>query len=288
MREHAKYYTPVAVATHCVDVLLDFLAQQGITPTEFLEPSAGGGAFLPALKASGIPFEAYDLVPDNPEVIEMNFFDYGGPLDPDYVHHRFDFRGRVCIGNPPFNEGNDVRMFVGHALQFCDYVAFILPRSYMSPRSSLKNAFLCYSEDLGSVDFGGTSVDVCFCIYSYKQGYSIKLPQLRGIKASTFTSCKDDLVRIHDGSLAVRITFVESGFLPELSVEQIGSLEKMVRFAVFEFDGCCDFVDDFKSFILSHSFKSLMHGKSRSGGLHLTLGCLLKEVADSHPEWVDV
>ena len=150
-----KYYTPSDVAEHCVQVTREVMRKQGVTVTEWLEPSAGAGAFLPYL--TGAPVKAYDILPDAEEIEQADFLQ----LKAEYKS------GRVVIGNPPFGvHGNAMFAFIKKALCISDYTAYILPISQLNNDVKVHNGELIHSEDLGAPVFSGShKVYCCFNIY---------------------------------------------------------------------------------------------------------------------------
>ncbi len=147
-----KYYTPSDIAEYCVNKTRELL--KDIEIKEWLEPSAGAGAFLPFLQDK--PLKAYDLIPDAEGIVQADYLQ----LDLDYK------KGRVTIGNPPFGRsGNTMFAFLKKSLDISDYVAFILPISQYNNDYKVKNGILIYSEVLPNVKYSGYNVACCFNIY---------------------------------------------------------------------------------------------------------------------------
>jgi hypothetical protein len=126
-----RYYTPENVASRLVAL---------VEPEKYsciIEPSAGDGAILQALQASGKPLPpvyAYDIAPAADGIQTMNWVEprdaYGTPRKSMYIpaaqkaqrwHHT------LMIGNPPFSLAEK---FIRESL-FADTIAFILPKSFM-------------------------------------------------------------------------------------------------------------------------------------------------------------
>lgn len=103
-----------------------------------IEPSAGAGSFLKQLPDHTI---AYDLSPDNSNIIQMNWIDnidINGNIDDSmYIKNKYDYfdaqnKKILVIGNPPFGKNNKIaKAFINEARKFADTIAFILPRSFM-------------------------------------------------------------------------------------------------------------------------------------------------------------
>jgi len=112
-----KYYTPDEISKKCVD----FLGAGFFTNiTEIIEPSAGGGSFLRALKSLNlsIPVRAFDIQPGSEDIEKEDFL----ALKMDYKP------GRLIIGNPPFGGSNNLSIsFLNKSFEIAEYVAFILP-----------------------------------------------------------------------------------------------------------------------------------------------------------------
>ena len=86
-----KFYTSAKVAQRCVEAARPHVSLPGAI---IVEPSAGGGAFIPYVKGLADTCMFYDLEPEHPEVIKQDFLD--PQLDmPDGTHLCF-------VGNPPF------------------------------------------------------------------------------------------------------------------------------------------------------------------------------------------
>lgn len=108
-----KFYTKPEVARQCVDFLQEKLPLTG--KEQYLEPSAGAGAFLPYLSN----VIALDIKPEGPRIQQQDFLSYHATCD-------------ICIGNPPFGSRSTTAVeFFNHAAELCSIIAFILPVSFM-------------------------------------------------------------------------------------------------------------------------------------------------------------
>lgn len=108
--------------------------------TKVIEPSAGDGAWLKAMKVD----EAYDIEPQHPDVLLQDF------LDPKFVIER---KGSILsVGNPPFGRmGKLAKCFMHRCAEYSDYIAFILPASFAKVtqiRQMPEYFHLVYQEDL--------------------------------------------------------------------------------------------------------------------------------------------
>ena len=86
----------------------------------FIEPSAGTGAFVKALK--GYRVRAIDIEPRHPRIRRGNYLHTHSLSDPDPI---------VVIGNPPFGKNASMAVkFFNHAAQYAEAIAFIVPRTF--------------------------------------------------------------------------------------------------------------------------------------------------------------
>jgi predicted RNA methylase len=137
-----QFYTSDAVARLCVETLIKVLPALGYdSSVEFLEPSAGAGAFLSALPGPAI---GVDLDPKWPGVIAADFL--------KLVLEDFEIRdpeNLVVVGNPPFGRRGKLAIdFFNHAARLSDTIAFIVPVSFRkwSVHRRLASDFLLISD----------------------------------------------------------------------------------------------------------------------------------------------
>ena len=122
-----QYYTKSTVAKKCVDKIRATLPQTDAY--QWIEPSAGNGAFLKILPDTFDKI-GIDLEPKSSNIQQGNFLDWF-PISE---------KKRVFFGNPPFGrQGSLAKSFIKHAAQYADIIAFILPRSFVKP--SMSRAF---------------------------------------------------------------------------------------------------------------------------------------------------
>ena len=98
--QNDKYYTPSDLANYCVNKTREVIGEDNIT--EYIEPSAGCGAFLDYLDK---PYLAYDIEPEDDRVVKADWLE----VDLDYK------TGRCVIGNPPFGKGNYLSVNLIHS-----------------------------------------------------------------------------------------------------------------------------------------------------------------------------
>ena len=146
-----KYYTSQQLAEYCVNKTNEIIGVSNIT--EYVEPSAGAGAFLDYLHK---PYLAYDIEPED-ERIEKR----------DWLSVELDYRkGRCIIGNPPYGEKNILSLkFFRKSIEICDYIAFILPISQWNNNQQMFQFDLIYSENLGIRKYSDRYVHCCFNIF---------------------------------------------------------------------------------------------------------------------------
>jgi len=159
----------------------------------FLEPSAGGGAFIRALKNSQFykknKFLAVDLDPQQPYILKKDF------LHSNLSNLLPDKENVITIGNPPFGKRAKVAaQFVNASFFYSDVVAFILPLQFQkhSAQSMIfPHAKLVYDAKLDSNSFvfknKDYSVRCCFQIWTTN---STSLPDLR-LRGRPITTHKD-------------------------------------------------------------------------------------------------
>lgn len=142
-----KFYTRPDVAASIVATLLDRMP--ALREWQWIEPSAGGGAFLAALPANiRARAIAIDLVPAAPGILQGNFLEWTPPPAT---------QPRILFGNPPFGrQGSLAKKFIATAASMADAIAFILPRSFLKPsmsRAFPPNFHLVWSSELDPASF---------------------------------------------------------------------------------------------------------------------------------------
>jgi len=145
-----KYYTSPELAKYVVDKTKEIIGEENIT--QWLEPSAGNGVFLPHLEN----YLAYDIEPDADGIIKQDYL----TLDLPYK------KGRCVIGNPPYGSRlNLAKAFCNKSFDIADYVAFILPVSQYNNEQSIYKFDLVYTENLGVKMYSDEKVHCCLNIY---------------------------------------------------------------------------------------------------------------------------
>ena len=157
-----QFYTKQEVALELCKILKEKLNLNKYT---FLEPSAGFGSFVNALRKTfkEPKIEAIDLDPKSFDIKQQDFFSYT-PKDQKII----------TIGNPPFGKRATLAIkFFNYASKFSDYIAFIVPLQFekWSVQKNLNKDFkLIFSQILepNSFIFSGKdcSIRCCFQIWT--------------------------------------------------------------------------------------------------------------------------
>jgi hypothetical protein len=118
-KELDKFYTPRSQVELSYGLTKEVLSKVGfnIETANFIESSAGDGAFVKFLKERGKYVTAYDIKPENPDVIEQDFLT---------LEKEFD-KNAVVIGNPPFKL---IPEFFEKSFEVAPVVSFILPMEW--------------------------------------------------------------------------------------------------------------------------------------------------------------
>ena len=151
-----KYYTPISLANHCWDKVLEVIGEENIS--EVIEPSCGNGAFYH--HSTMLPHFGYDIEPEY-------YCEYSNIIEGDYLEQHITYLyGRLVIGNPPYGTHlNLAQKFYKKSIEIADYVAFILPISQLNNTRSMYEFDLIYSEDLGIQHYTDRNLHCCFNIY---------------------------------------------------------------------------------------------------------------------------
>mgnify|MGYP003258880293 CR=1 FL=1 len=161
-----KYYTSDELSKYCIEKTKEIIGEENIT--EWLEPSAGAGAFLNHLPPNTL---AYDVEPEDDRIVKQDYLE----LDLEYK------KGRCIIGNPPFGNGNTLSVkFFKKSIQLGDYIGFIQPISQLNNNQQMYEFDLIHSENLGEKIYTNIELHCCFNIYKRtteskkKQIYKLK------------------------------------------------------------------------------------------------------------------
>ena len=135
-----QFYTPRDLATSLVRAALPHIASP--SQSRFLEPAAGNGSFVAALKAAGAKsIVAIDRYPAAPGITEANF-----------LKTELSEENLITFTNPPFGRNNALSIpFFNHAAKFSSTICFLVPRSWRkwSVTNRLDPSFhLVYDQDV--------------------------------------------------------------------------------------------------------------------------------------------
>lgn len=149
-----KYYTPISLANHCYDKVIELIGLDNIT--DVVEPSCGDGSFFHHNVLR--PSIGIDIAPG---IVGENIITH------DWLTYEMEYRkGRLVIGNPPYGSRmNLAQKFFKKSVSVGDYIAFILPISQLNNTQSLFEFDLIYSEDLGVIEYSGRKLHCCFNVY---------------------------------------------------------------------------------------------------------------------------
>jgi len=164
-----KFYTIPTISLNCIKTIGSKYNWDNWDLV--VEPSAGNGSFLlqiPTDKKIGI-----DILPEHPDIIEMDFFDYRPhPLQLPCIENS----NILVIGNPPFGRVSSIAVkFFNHSAEWASVIAFIIPKTFrrVSIQNRLNRMFhLVYDDDIPSEPCSFTppmQAKCCFQIWEKKE-----------------------------------------------------------------------------------------------------------------------
>ena len=179
-----KYYTKQTVVDLCLRLVKKHIR---IKKNDLIiEPSAGNGSFINGIKSLSSNCLFYDLEPEHSDIVKQDFLSF------DYTQLKTDYKTIHVIGNPPFGRQSSLAIkFIKKSCEFCDSLAFILPKSFK--KQSLKSKFpldfhLVFEIDLPTHSFlvDGVEHDVpcIFQIWKKKSSNRLVEPKLEPIDFS--------------------------------------------------------------------------------------------------------
>jgi len=145
-----KFYTKKETVDYIIELFKEYIA-----PTNddlIIEPSAGNGAFINAIKSLKCNHEFYDLEPEHNEIIKQDYLLYNTNTNTNTNSQKIHI-----LGNPPFGRQSSLAIkFIKKSCHFCSSISFILPKSFK--KDSLKKTFppnfhLLYEIDLPEKSF---------------------------------------------------------------------------------------------------------------------------------------
>lgn len=129
-----KFYTKKEVAEECVKLFSKhILNDKPLTQHDLIiEPSAGNGVFMNALKAVSLSATYYDICPESKQIKKQDFLTLSTK--------KFEKKTVHIIGNPPFGiQSSLAKSFIKKACSFAKSVSFIIPLSFR--KDTYKKAF---------------------------------------------------------------------------------------------------------------------------------------------------
>ena len=151
-----KFYTNSETVDICISNIKEHLV---ISDNDLvIEPSAGSGSFIDALRELCKNTMFLDILPEDESIIKQDFLKYEPDVEKyDNIH---------VIGNPPFGRQSSMAIkFIKKSCLFCKSISFILPKSFK--KQSMHKSFpkfwhLIFEIDLGKNIFlvDGNSYDV--------------------------------------------------------------------------------------------------------------------------------
>ena len=183
-KEFDQFYTADDVAVACLEKVHKVLPKIGIKQKDvfYLEPSAGGGAFLRAIEkvtpSQGRTFFACDIDPKREDIRKRDF------LQDSISDCLPTGKVIVTVGNPPFGrKGKLASAFINKSLEYSQVVCFILPiqfNKFSGHNQIVPQAKLVFNEPLpeNSFVFNGKpySVRSCFQVWTTRE---TQMPDLR-------------------------------------------------------------------------------------------------------------
>ena len=160
-KELDQYFTPDEVSDYCVKF---FKEVTGVEEIDCIEPAAGGGSFVRALRGNGFKnILQYDLDPRSEEVVCQDFLELEESLT-----------GKAVITNPPFGKvsATSIKFFNKAAALNSEYIAMLTLSNLTTNRliRKLDKKYTLVDEVFIIVDFvndeGKEIYKKCRCVFS--------------------------------------------------------------------------------------------------------------------------
>ena len=130
-----KFYTKKEVAMYCINLFKEYVAPNN--DDLIIEPSAGNGGFIDAIKSLKCNYEFYDLEPEHEEIAKQDYLLYNTNNNNNNNNNTQKIH---IVGNPPFGRQSSLAIkFIKKSCHFCTSISFILPKSFK--KDSLKKTF---------------------------------------------------------------------------------------------------------------------------------------------------
>jgi len=160
-----QFYTPPELAATLVESALPHLPD--LKTTEFLEPAAGNGSFVNALKEIGAQ-----------RIIAIDRYPAAAGIEAaDFLEFSTDSTDLVTVTNPPFGRNNALSIpFFNHAANFSQLICFLVPRSWrkwsVTNRLDMRfhlvqdsDVFVSYQDSDGNAIRKNNGLRTCFQIW---------------------------------------------------------------------------------------------------------------------------
>ena len=148
-----QFFTKESLAQSLFKILQNYLLKEKIEINDWLEPSAGSGAFFKLMPLQGRL--GIDIAPQIEGVVQSDFLEYQLPNKPF-----------ITVGNPPFGKNSSLAIkFFNKCATVSEVIAFVVPKTFnkQSTISKLdRNFHLDYNEELpeNSFELQGQPYDV--------------------------------------------------------------------------------------------------------------------------------
>ena len=147
-----QFYTKRTVALDLFTKFNAIVLSKGLISNDWLEPSAGAGAF-------------YDLMPSNKLGLDLDV-KVNNVIKADFLTYNLPKNNYVVLGNPPFGNNSSLAVkFFNKCALHSVIIGFVVPKTFKkdSVKSKLDRSFhLIFEEDLGknSFELNGKDYDV--------------------------------------------------------------------------------------------------------------------------------
>ncbi|WP_370284928.1 Eco57I restriction-modification methylase domain-containing protein [Pseudooceanicola nanhaiensis] len=206
LENNDNYYTSTDLARACIEKLTDIAPDCDL----YVEPSAGGGAFLDQLPGRTI---GLDIAPGASGILKADFLTWAPPEGFDTI---------AVVGNPPFNCPHGTAIgFFNHAASFAEWIAMILPGSFAkwSVQRQLDPNFECvHHEDMHEAEFyrDGEAVRVNACFQIWRRTAAPRVMPKPATTHADFEFVKD----IAQADFAIRRVGGHAGRVIEITPER--------------------------------------------------------------------
>lgn len=198
-----KYYTKSSVVLECLNLLKNRINRTDL----IIEPSAGNGSFINGIKELSNNYIFYDLEPEHNEIIKQDYLALES-ISLTHCSNKSSNKKIYVIGNPPFGRQSSLAIkFIKKSCEFCDFLCFILPRSFK--KQSLQNKFPLHFHLVEEIDLPSNSFLV--------NGVEYDVPCIFQIWEK-----RDNQRKNPDKLKPIGFVFVKKNENPDISVRRVG------------------------------------------------------------------